>query len=192
MFLSFFIFHYFCNVFSQCFCRDQNLPSKLCRWFVLCPIVFFLGKRVGHQVRDIAKLGSNYFWYPTWESHTSSASSISGSSLVWWSQAHCEFCPFRVWFFFSTSVLSFLFSHSLLPGVVPLFIYLFIGSCGLYGIGSNFWKFYIIQTGFTLRMNWFFWWKCFKLFRSGGIFLVFRACTQCINIYLLARPMCLC
>jgi hypothetical protein len=28
--------------------------------------------------------------------------------------------------FFSTSVLSFLLSHSLLPGVVPLFIYLFV------------------------------------------------------------------
>jgi hypothetical protein len=41
-------------------------------------------------------------------------------------------------------------------------------------------------------MNWCFWWKCFKLFKSGGIFLVFRACTQCINIYLLARPACLC
>jgi hypothetical protein len=94
---------------------------------------------------------------------------------------------FGVWFFFG--LLSFLFS-SLIP-FAPCFsfIYLFIYWALDYGIGSNFWKFYLIRTGFTLG-ELVFLVKVFRLFRSGPILLVFRAWTQCITSYLLAGPAC--
>jgi hypothetical protein len=69
----------------------------------------------------------------------------------------------------------------------------FIGRCphrdSVYRIGSNFWKFYLIRTGFTWRELGFLV-KVFRLFRSERSFLVFRVCTQCTTSYLLAGPAC--
>jgi hypothetical protein len=56
----------------------------------------------------------------------------------------------------------------------------FIGSCPCrdrdYHIGSNFWKFYLVKTSFTLDVL-FSLVKVFKLFRLEWIVLVFRVWT---------------
>ncbi len=102
-----------------------------------------------------------------------SASSISGSSLVWWTPL-CVL-HFRVWFFSGFLSFLFFFSNSLGPVFfLPSFIYLFYWALD-YGIGSNFWKFYLIRTGFTLGENWFFWWKCLDCLDQDGIFW----CSEC-------------
>jgi hypothetical protein len=56
-----------------------------------------------------------------------------------------------------------------------------------YRIGSNFWKFYLIRIGFTLREPVFLV-KVFRLFRLEWIFFGVQRCT---TSYLLAGPMCL-
>jgi len=48
-------------------------------------------------------------------------------------------------------------------------------------IGSNFWKFYLTRTGFTLGES-FSLVKVFRLFRLEWIFLVFRVWTQYIDV----------
>jgi len=50
-----------------------------------------------------------------------------------------------------------------------------------YCIGSNFWKFYLIRTGFTLCEPVSFV-KVFRLLRSELIFLVFRVWTQWVDV----------
>jgi hypothetical protein len=59
--------------------------------------------------------------------------------------------------------------------------YSFIGRCphrdSDYRIGSNFWKFYLIRTSFTLG-ELVSLVKVFGLFRLEGIVLVFRVWTQ--------------
>jgi hypothetical protein len=58
---------------------------------------------------------------------------------------------------------------------------MFVGPCPHrdrdYGIGSNFWKFYLIKIGFTLHQLVSLV-KMFRLFKSKRIFLVFRVWTQ--------------
>jgi hypothetical protein len=54
---------------------------------------------------------------------------------------------------------------------------LLLGLTGDYGIGSNFWKFYLIRTSFTLG-ELLSLVKVFRLFRLEGIVLVFRVWTQ--------------
>jgi hypothetical protein len=50
-----------------------------------------------------------------------------------------------------------------------------------YGIGSNFWKFYLIKTSFIL-VELVFFVKVFRLFRLAWIVLVFRLWTQEIEV----------
>jgi hypothetical protein len=62
-----------------------------------------------------------------------------------------------------------------------------------YPIGSNFWKFYLIRTSFTLN-ELVSLVKVFRLFRLERIFLVSRvlnAVGRCTTSYLLAGPACL-
>jgi hypothetical protein len=77
--------------------------------------------------------------------------------------------------------------HLFWPGLIPLakntlpglyLCTLFIGPCppqgqGLYSVGSNFWKFYLIRTGFTLGEPVSLV-KVFRLFRLEQIVLVLR------------------
>jgi hypothetical protein len=80
------------------------------------------------------------------------------------------------------------FAHSL-----ELFVGLCPHSVKDYGIPSNFWKFYLVTTGLTLR-ELFFFVKVFRLLRLEQISLgvqsvdTVRRCTTC---YLLAGPACL-
>jgi hypothetical protein len=53
-------------------------------------------------------------------------------------------------------------SSSLFVPSFTLFATCFVGPCPdrYYGIGSNFWKFYLVKTSFTLGWTGVFWWKC--------------------------------
>jgi len=57
----------------------------------------------------------------------------------------------------------------------------FVGPCPHrdrdYRIGSNFWKFYLIRSGFTW-VDQFLWWKCLDCLDWNGLFLVFGVWTQ--------------
>ncbi len=64
----------------------------------------------------------------------------------------------------------------------------FVGPCP--HIGSNFWKFYLIRTGFTLDEPVCLV-KVFRLFRLELIFLSVDTIGRCITSYLLAGPACL-
>ncbi len=82
-------------------------------------------------------------------------------------------------------VLSFFFVLVLLLCALSL--------CWAYHIGSNFWKFYLNRTHFTLGESVSLV-KVFRLFRLERIVLVFRVWTQyvrCTTSYLLAGPVCL-
>jgi hypothetical protein len=56
----------------------------------------------------------------------------------------------------------------------------FIGRCprrdSVYRIGSNFWKFYLIRTGFTWR-ELGFWWKCSDCLDRNEVFW----CSECVH-----------
>jgi hypothetical protein len=64
--------------------------------------------------------------------------------------------------------------------------FMFVGPCPHrdrdYHIGSNFWKFHIIRTDFTLG-ELVFLVKVFGLFRLEWIFLVFGVWTQYIDVH---------
>ncbi len=71
----------------------------------------------------------------------------------------------------------------------------FVGPCPHrdrdYRIASNFWKFYLNRTSFTL--NWFLWWKCLDCLDWNRLFWC-SGCghsSRCTTYYLLAGPACL-
>jgi hypothetical protein len=86
-------------------------------------------------------------------------------------------------------------SNEAYPGPV-FFRRTFVGPCPHrfrdHRIGSNFWKFYLIRTGFTLGEPVSLV-KVFRLFRSKQIFLVQSVdiVFRCTTSYPLARPACL-
>jgi hypothetical protein len=78
---------------------------------------------------------------------------------------------------FGLFLVSFLHSVFVLVFCFYIFLLSFLGRVRDYSIGSNFWKLYLIRTGFTLG-ELVSLVKVFRLFRLERIFLMFRVWTQ--------------